>query len=345
MKKIALITGIGGQASSYLAEFLLEKDYRVVGLMRRNATNNLENASHLENIIEIEEGDVTDMSCMLRLIQRCRPQEIYFCSAMSHVHTSFEQPLTTFDINTKGLVNILESVKTLGYSSRLFHCSTSEQFGDAKAPQNTETIFKPKSPYAISKIASHHFVELYREAYKMYCVNGIMFNYESPRRGPKFVTRKITIGVARCLQDINYKLKLGNIHARRDWGYCPDYVEGFWLALQQETPKDYIFATGETHSVEEFLEEAFTYVGLDWKNYVEIERFLYRPLEVPELCGDASKTKEMLGWEPKIKFKELVRIMVDADCRQIGLIRHNETAENLANRPIPSIELLKTKNA
>jgi GDPmannose 4,6-dehydratase len=237
----------------------------------------------------------------------------------SHVHTSFEQPIATINIDTVSLVNILESVKCLGYSTRIFHCSTSEMFGSSSPPQSLDTVFIPQSPYAIAKVASHQFIRLYREAYKMYCCAGITFNHEHIRRGPNFVTRKISIGVAKSLKDSSFKLKLGNLQAKRDWGYAPDYCLGFWMALQKENPDDYIFATGEMHSVQEFCEVAFSYVGLDWKDHVEIERFLFRPAEVNELCGDYSKTKEKIGWEPKIKFEELVRIMVDYDCKLLGV--------------------------
>lgn len=320
MKKTALITGVCGQDGSYLADILLEKGYRVVGVMRRNATRDLGNAKHLENLIDFEEGDITDMSSMLRIIQRCRPQELYNMAAMSHVHTSFEQPLATLDIDTKGVVNILESIKTLGYTTRVFHASTSEMFGSSPPPQNHETILQPQSPYAIAKVASHHFVRLYRESYKnMFCCSGITFNHESERRGPNFVTRKITMGVAKCLKDPEFKLKLGNLSAQRDWGYAPDFCEGFWMALQQEKPDDYIFSTGEIHTVQEFVDAAFKHAGLEWEDHVEHDRFLMRPAEVDALQGDYTLTTEKLGWEPTVKFQELVKKMVDHDCNLLGV--------------------------
>jgi len=318
-KKTALITGVAGQAGSYLAEFLLKKDYEVVGVIRRNATRNLENAAHLENEIDIVEGDITDMSSMLRIIQDVRPKEIYCLAAQSHVHTSFEQPIASFNINTLGLLNVLESIKVLGYSTRIYQASTSELWGSSPPPQNEETIMRPQSPYAIAKLASHYLVKLYREAYKMYCCCGITHNFESPRRGPMFVTRKISMGVAKCLKDPNFRLKLGNLDAQRDWGYCADYVSGWWKMLQQKTPNDYVFATGEMHSVQEFCEIAFGHVGLNWQDYVETDRFLMRPAEVGALCGDYTKAKEELGWEPKVKFEELVKIMVDHDCKLLGV--------------------------
>jgi len=319
MKNTALITGVCGQDGSFLAEFLLSKGYRVVGLMRRNATHNLENAIHLENDIEIVEGDITDMSSMLRIIGAARPHEIYNLAAMSHVHTSFEQPLATLEIDTNGLVNILEVVRCLRPQTRIFHASTSELFGSSPPPQNFETPFMPQSPYAIAKLASHHFVRLYRQAYGMYVGAGITFNHESQRRGPNFVTRKISMGVAKCLKDPAYKLKLGNLDAKRDWGYAPEFVEGFWMMLQQEKPDDYIFATNEMHTIREFCEVAFSYVGLNWQDHVIVDRFFLRPAEVPELCGDYSETKRKLGWEPKVKFEELVKIMVDHDCKLLGV--------------------------
>lgn len=319
-RKTALITGVCGQDGSILADLLLEKDYEVVGIMRRNATRDLGNAKHLEGLIDIVEGDITDMSSMLRIIQDVRPHEIFSMAAMSHVHTSFEQPLATLDIDTKGLVNILEVVRIIRPQTRIFHASSSEMYGSSPAPQNTETVYMPQSPYAIAKVASHHFIRLYRESYNMYCCAGITFNHEEPgRRGPNFVTRKISMGVAQALKNPDFKLRLGNLDAKRDWGLANEYCEGFIMALQQPKPNDYIFATGETHSVREFCEVAFDHVGLDWKDHVEIDRFFMRPAEVNELCGDYSKTTELIGWEPKVKFEELVKKMVDFDCELLGV--------------------------
>lgn len=335
MKKCALITGIGGQDGSILAELLIKKNYRVIGIVRRNAMASLGNAEYISGDIDIVEGDITDMSSMIKIIQRTRPHELFNMAAMSHVHTSFEQPLVTLDIDTKGLVNIIESVKILGYSTRILHASTSEMFGSVAAPQNMETVFMPQSPYAIAKVASHHFIRMYRQAYKMYCCAAVTFNHEEPGiRGPNFVTRKISIGVAKALRDRNFKLELGNLDAKRDWSRAKDCCEGFIMALQQESPDDYIFASGEMHSVREFCEEAFGYVGLNWQDHVVTSRFMKRPLEVDALCGDYSLTKEKLGWEPTTKFNELVRLMVDADCHLLGLINKDETAEGLAERKL-----------
>lgn len=331
MKKTALITGISGQDASFLAEFLLEKDYRVVGLLRRNATRDLGNVKHIENEIDIEEGDVTDFASIIGTVQKCRPHEVYSLAAQSHVHTSFTQPLASFDINTKGVVNILESVKVLGYSTRIFQASTSELWGDSPPPQNEETIMRPRSPYAIAKLAAHWMVKLYRESYDMYCCSGITHNHESERRGPLFVTRKITMGVAKCLKDPTFRIKLGNLDAKRDWGYAKDYVRGFWKVLQQPEPEDFVFATNEMHSVREFCEEAFGYVGLNWEDYVETDRFLLRPSEVEALQGDYSKAKEKLGWEPQTKFKDLVGLMVEHDCLLAGVIKEGQTAKDYVN--------------
>ena len=318
-KKTALISGISGQDGSILADYLLEKDYNVAGIIRRNATGDLGNAKHLENSVDIIEGDLTDMSSMLRIIESVKPHEIFNAGAMSHVHTSFEQPLATLNIDTNGLVNILEVVRCLRPQTRILHCSTSELFGMSPPPQNMDTPFMPQSPYAIAKLASHHFVRLYRQAYGMYVCAAVTFNHTGERRGPKFVTRKISMGVARCLKDPTYKLGLGNLEAKRDFGYAKDVVGGFWLALQQENPDDYIFSTNEMHTIREFCEVAFSHVGLNWEDHVVVDRFFMRPAEVPELCGDYSETKRKLGWEPTVRFEELVKIMVDHDCKLLGV--------------------------
>jgi GDPmannose 4,6-dehydratase len=256
---------------------------------------------------------------MLRIIESVKPHEIFNAGAMSHVHTSFEQPLATLNIDTNGLVNILEVVRCLRPQTRILHCSTSELFGMSPPPQNMDTPFMPQSPYAIAKLASHHFVRLYRQAYGMYVCAAVTFNHTGERRGPKFVTRKISMGVARCLKDPTYKLGLGNLEAKRDFGYAKDVVGGFWLALQQENPDDYIFSTNEMHTIREFCEVAFSHVGLNWEDHVVVDRFFMRPAEVPELCGDYSETKRKLGWEPTVRFEELVKIMVDHDCKLLGV--------------------------
>jgi len=328
MKKTALITGITGQGGSYLAELLLEKDYRVVGFMRRNATADLGMSKHLENLIEFVEGDITDMSSVFKTVQLVRPQELYNLCAQSHVHTSFDQPIATANINFIGVINVLEAVRTLGYSTRIYQASTSELWGSSPPPQNEETLMAPRSPYAVAKLGSHWMGKIYREAYKMFVGCGITHNFESPRRGPKFVTRKISMGVAKALKDPKFKLQLGNLNAKRDWSYCGDMVKGWWLMLQQEKPDDFVFASGEMHTVREFCELAFNHVGLDWKNHVEINRFFLRPLEVEELQGDASKAKNILGWESETTFEELVKMMVDHDCKLLG-IEHESSEHKL----------------
>jgi len=320
VKKVALVTGVAGQDGSHMAELLLEKDYRVIGMIRRNATRSLGNAAHLESEIDIEEGDITDSASVFRIIQRGRPNEIFNLCAQSHVGTSFDQPIATMNIDAVGVLNILEAIKILAPSIRLFHASTSELWGDSPPPQNEDTIMRPRSPYAIAKLAAHWFVRMYREAYGMYCCAGITHNHEGPRRGPLFVTRKISMGVAKILKDPSHRIRLGNLDAARDWGYAPDFVKGFWLMLQRPKPEDFVFATGEMHTVGEFVERAFSYAGIqDWGTYVEIDRFMMRPLEVESLCGDPSKAKSILGWEPKVKFDELVKIMVNHDCKLLGV--------------------------
>lgn len=320
MRKTALVTGVAGQDGSWMAELLLSRGYHVVGMIRRNATRSLGNVAHLEDEIDIEEGDLTDATSMFRIIQRSRPHEIYNLAAQSHVGTSFEQPVATLNIDTIGVVNILEAVKTLGFSTRIFQASTSELWGDSPPPQNEDTVMRPRSPYAIAKLAAHWAVRMYRDAYKMYCCAGITHNHESERRGPLFVTRKISLGVANVLRDPMHRIRLGNIDAARDWGYAPDFVEGFWMALQQPKPDDFVFATGEMHTVGEFIEKAFARAGIeDWSSYIEIDHFMMRPLEVESLCGDPSKARTILGWKPKVKFEQLVRIMVEHDCRLLGV--------------------------
>jgi GDPmannose 4,6-dehydratase len=319
MSKRAMVTGASGMDGSLLCELLLRKGYNVLAVIRRNATGDLGNIHHLEGMIEIEEGDITDMSSMVRLISSFKPAMIFNMAAMSHVATSFEQPLYTFEANTKGVINILEAVRTLDPSIKVFHASTSEMFGNSPAPQNQDSLFVPQSPYAIAKIASHYFVRLYREAYGLFCCSGMTFNHEHYRRGPKFLTRKVSLGVAQVLKDPSFKLRLGFLDTKRDWGWAPEYVDGFLKAMLHHKPNDYIFATGETHSVQEFCEEAFSVVGLDWKNHVVQDKKYERPAEVYELRGDYSLTQKELGWEPKVRFKELVKRMVEFDCYQVEI--------------------------
>ena len=323
MKK-ALITGITGQDGSYLAEFLLEKGYEVHGLIRRSSTFNTERIDHiyadphdLKAKLFLHYGDITDSGQLTNLIYNIQPDEIYHLAAQSHVRVSFDMPEFTGDVTGIGTTRLLESIRRSGIKTRFYQASSSEMFGDAPPPQNEETPFRPRSPYGAAKVYAYWMVRNYREGYGMFAVNGILFNHESPRRGETFVTRKITRALARIKIGLQDKLYLGNLEAKRDWGYAGDYVEAMWLMLQQDVPDDYVIATGETHSVREFLEEAFKYAELDWKKYMEIDKRYFRPLEVEFLQGDASKARKKLKWEPKVKFKELVKIMVDADIKNL----------------------------
>jgi GDPmannose 4,6-dehydratase len=320
MTKKALITGVTGQDGSYLAEFLLDQGYEVHGLIRRSSTFNTERIDHIyvdpheaEGKLFLHYGDITDSGQLTNLIYNIQPDEIYHLAAQSHVRVSFDMPEFTGDITGLGTTRILDAIRRSGIKTRFYQASSSEMFGDSPPPQNENTPFRPRSPYSTAKVYAHWMVRNYREGYGMFAVNGILFNHESPRRGETFVTRKITRALARIRYGIEDKLYLGNLEAKRDWGYAPDFVEAMWLMLQQDKPDDYVIATGETHSVREFLEEAFGYAGLDWKRYVEIDKRYLRPLEVEFLQGDASKARERLNWKPKVKFKELVRIMVDSD--------------------------------
>lgn len=262
---------------------------------------------------------MTDFASVMQIIQTARPDEIYNLAAMSHVHTSFNQPLATFHIDTLGVVNVLEAVRLLDIPAKIFQASTSELWGDSPPPQTEMTEMRPRSPYAIAKLAAHWMVRLYREAYGMWCAAGITHNHESERRGPLFVTRKITMGAAKCLFDPGHKIHIGNLAAKRDWGYAPDYVRGFWMMLQRDQPDDFLFGTNEMHTVQEFVEEAFTHAGVpDWSSRVVIDPALRRPAEVDALQGNCAKAREILGWEPQVKFKDLVHRMVDND---IALLR------------------------
>jgi len=324
MKK-ALITGITGQDGSYLAELLLGKGYKVYGIVRRSSNFTIGNdtGEFVELLggkknLELLYGDLSDSASLTKLINEVRPDEIYNLGAMSDVRVSFDIPEYTGDVTGLGITRILEAVRNnnLLRSTKVYQASTSELYGKVvEVPQTETTPFYPRSPYAVSKLYAHWMCKNYKEAYGMFISSGILFNHESPRRGPNFVTRKITRGVANILAGKQKKIFLGNLEAKRDWGYAPEYVEAMWLMLQQDKPDDFVLATNETHSVKEFLEEAFGYVGLDWKKHVEIKKQLFRPAEVDELRGDATKAKEILGWKPKITFKELVRILLDADIK------------------------------
>uniref|UniRef100_A0A7C3UXI8 GDP-mannose 4,6-dehydratase n=1 Tax=Desulfobacca acetoxidans TaxID=60893 RepID=A0A7C3UXI8_9BACT len=322
--KRVLITGITGQDGSYLAELLLSRDYEVHGLIRRSSTFNTSRIEHLYvdphdpgARLFLHYGDLSDSGQLTNLIYNVQPQEIYHLAAQSHVRVSFDVPEYTGDITGLGLTRILEAVRRSGIKTRFYQASSSELFGDAPPPQSETTPFQPRSPYAAAKLYAYWMVRNYREAYGMFAVNGILFNHESPRRGETFVTRKITRAAARIKLGLQKKLYLGNLEARRDWGYAPEYVEAMWLMLQQDEPEDFVIATGESHSVREFLEEVFAHVDLDWREYVEIDPRYFRPTEVECLLGDASKAKQKLGWQPRVTFKELARLMVEADLKAL----------------------------
>jgi len=320
----ALITGITGQDGSYLAEFLLKKGYEVHGLIRRASTFNTERIDHLyidshdpKAKIFLHYGDLSDSGQLTNLIYNIQPEEIYHLGAQSHVKVSFDMPEFTGDVTGLGATRLLEGIRRSGIKTKFYQASSSEMFGSSPPPQNENTPFRPRSPYAAAKVYAFWMVANYREAYKIFASNGILFNHESPRRGETFVTRKITRSLARIKLGLERKLYLGNLNAKRDWGFAGDYVEAMWLMLQQDGPDDYVIATGESHSVKEFLEEAFKYKGLDWREYVEIDSRYFRPTEVDSLLGDASKARKKLLWEPKVKFKELVKLMVDADIKEL----------------------------
>jgi GDPmannose 4,6-dehydratase len=319
MKK-ALITGITGQDGSYLAELLLQKGYVVHGLIRRASTFNTGRIEHLyqdphqENArLFLHYGDLSDSSQLTHLVYSVRPDEVYHLGAQSHVMVSFEIPEYTGDVTGLGTIRLLEAIRKSGIQARFYQASSSEMYGDAPFPQNERTPFRPRSPYAAAKVYSYWLTNNYREGYGLFACNGILFNHESPRRGETFASRKITRAVARIKLGLQEKVFMGNLEARRDWGYAPEYVEAMWRMLQQDRPEDYVIATGEAHSVREFLEEAFGFVGLDWKEHVDIDPRYFRPTEVDCLIGDATKARERLGWEPRVRFKDLVKIMVKAD--------------------------------
>jgi len=328
MKK-ALITGVTGQDGSYLAELLLDKGYEVHGVIRRSSSFNTGRIQHIfEDIhkpevkLHLHYGDMTDELGLERLLDRTRPDEIYNLAAQSHVRVSFDQPIYTVDVVAMGTMRLLEAIRNveLEKATRFYQASSSEIFGKVlSTPQSETTPFNPMSPYACGKVFCHHIINNYREAYGIHASNGILFNHESPRRGETFVTRKITRGLARILAGLDDKLYLGNLDASRDWGYAGDYVEAMWLMMQQDEPDDYVIATGESHSVKDFLVESFRAVGLDWQDYVEIDPRYFRPSEVDALIGDATKACEKLGWTPKTRFRDLVHMMLKADLESHGM--------------------------
>ena len=314
-----LITGITGQDGSYLAELLLEKGYEVHGLVRRSSSFNTWRIDHVREQLALHYGDLVDQNSLFRALEAVEPDEVYNLASQSHVKVSFEMPEYTTDVTAIGVLRLLDAVRDLSLPTRVYQAGSSEMFGLVQeTPQTERTPFHPRSPYAVSKVYGHWMAVNYRESYSLYVSNGILFNHESPRRGENFVTRKITMGVAAIKQGRARELRLGNLEARRDWGYARDYVDAMWRILQRERPDDYVIATGETHSVREFCEEAFAYVGLDWRDFVKVDSKYFRPAEVDVLLGDASKARRELGWQPRVTFKELVRLMVEADLESAG---------------------------
>ncbi len=311
----ALITGLTGQDGSYLAEFLLEQGYEVLGMVRRSSTVNFERIKHIQDRIELVQGDLLDQTSLLQILSDYRPQEVYNLAAQSFVPTSWSQPVFTGDVTGLGVTRMLEAVRVVDPQGiRFYQASSSEMFGKVReVPQQESTPFYPRSPYGVAKVYGHWIAINYRESYDMFVCSGILFNHESPRRGFEFVTRKVTHGVARIKLGLADELRLGNLESRRDWGYAGDYVRAMWLMLQQDRPDDYVVGTGETHSVGELVEVAFDAAGLDWHPYVVQDPRFYRPAEVDLLVSDPTKAREMLGWEPDIGFEELVRMMVEAD--------------------------------
>jgi GDPmannose 4,6-dehydratase len=319
MAKRALITGITGQDGSYLAEWLLEKGYEVVGVVRRSSSPNLWRIEHLLNRIELKPADLLDQLSIYRLLGEVRPTEFYNLAAMSFVPASWEQPLLTGEYNAQGVTRALEAIRQVDPKIRFYQASSSEMYGKVReVPQSESTPFYPRSPYGVSKVYGHYITVNYRESYNLFACSGILFNHESPRRGLEFVTRKVTDGVARIKLGLSDSLPMGNLDAQRDWGFAGDYVRAMWLMLQQDEPDDYVIATGVTHTVKRLVEVAFSHAGLDWQKYVKIDQRFIRPAEVDLLIGDPSKAKKTLGWEPTVDFVRLVEMMVDADVARVS---------------------------
>jgi len=331
-RKVALVTGVTGQDGSYLSEILLNKGYEVHGIMRRASTPNTQRIEHLisedenaeSNKLILHFGDLSDANTIRKLIYELQPDEIYNLGAQSHVRVSFDIPEYTANVTGLGTLRILEAIrdfeKNTGKKVKFYQASSSEMFGSALPPQNEQTSFQPRSPYGVAKVFSFYSTKNYREAYGIFGVNGILFNHESPRRGETFVTKKITRGVARILAGLDKKIYLGNLDAKRDWGYAPEYMEAAWMMMQKDKPEDYVIGTGESHSVKDFVEAAFKYAGIsNWQDYIGIDPRYYRPTEVENLIADAKKAKEELGWEPKVKFDELAKIMMKYDLEAHGL--------------------------
>jgi GDPmannose 4,6-dehydratase len=317
--KRALITGITGQDGSYLAELLLSKGYKVYGMVRRSSSENFERIEHIRHKVHFLKADLFDQLSIIDALKEAKPQEVYNLAAQSFVPASWSQPVLTGEFTALGVTKMLDAIRLLDRSIKFYQASSSEMFGKVQeTPQSEKTPFYPRSPYGVAKVYGHYITVNYRESYDMFCVSGILFNHESPRRGKEFVTRRITDGVARIKLGMEKELRLGNLEAKRDWGFAGDYVKAMWMMLQQKHPDDYVIATGKTHSVQEFVEVAFKHVGLDWKKHVIVDKKLFRPAEVHILRGDASKAKKKLKWEPEVSFTQLVKMMVDADIEKLS---------------------------
>lgn len=325
--KRALITGITGQDGSYLAEFLLEKGYKVYGLIRRSSTVNFARISHLQDRIELLPGDLLDSSSLISAIRLAKPREVYNLAAQSFVPTSWNQPVLTGDFTALGVTRMLEAIRVADPEIRFYQASSSEMFGLVEqSPQNEKTRFYPRSPYGVAKLYGHWITVNYRESYDLFACSGILFNHESPRRGLEFVSRKVSCGVAKIKLGLQRKLRMGNLDAERDWGFAGDYVRAMWMMLQQEKPDDYVVATGVTHSVRRLLEVAFSHVGLNYEEHVEIDPALFRPAEVHHLRGDWNKAKATLGWTPVVPFEQMVQMMVDSDLRELASLNSGMAA-------------------
>jgi len=318
-QKVALITGITGQDGSYLAEFLLSKGYRVCGMVRRASVENVERINHIRHKIELFQGDLLDQYSLISVLQEVRPSEVYNLAAQSFVPTSWNQPVLTSEFTAIGVTRVLEAIRLVDPKIRFYQASSSEMYGRVReTPQSEMTPFYPRSPYGVAKVYGHYITVNYRESYNLFAVSGILFNHESPRRGLEFVTRKVTDGVAKIKLGQANELRLGNLDARRDWGFAGDYVEAMWLMLQQDEADDYVIATGETHTVQKLVEVAFSHAGLDWKKYLKLDPKFLRPAEVDLLIGDPSKAMNKLGWKPKVSFEQMIQMMVDADVERLS---------------------------
>jgi GDPmannose 4,6-dehydratase len=318
-QKVALITGITGQDGSYLAEFLLSKGYRVCGMVRRASVENYERIAHIRSKIELFQGDLLDQYSLISVLKDVRPNEVYNLAAQSFVPTSWNQPVLTSEFTALGVTRMLESIRLVDPAIRFYQASSSEMYGRVReTPQSELTPFYPRSPYGVAKVYGHYITVNYRESYDLFAVSGILFNHESPRRGLEFVTRKVTDGVAKIKLGLANEIRLGNLEARRDWGFAGDYVEAMWLMLQQNEADDYVIATGETHTVQRLVEVAFSHAGLNWESYVKQDPKFLRPAEVDLLIGDPSKAREKLGWTPRVSFEQMIQMMVDADIERLS---------------------------